>query len=325
LFYNKGTNLLIERTGIVPVTVGGSIASQNWGKVDFFGYELSVGWDDQIGKDFNYGISARFTWSDNKVKQGNFNAYDLNFPWNPQPGQSSDNGKWGYDYLGMFRTQADIDAFVSKYNITSMFTTKAEDLRPGMLYYRDIRGPLQADGSFAGPDGIIDNNDQVKLANKASAHYGFGMTLKAGYKGFSFDCVIAGSFGGWSEIDGRNLLERNIDNLYQNGVSYWGDVYDPTLNPGGKYPNPYFSDISLTPISTFWRKNSFRMRIRNANLNYSVPKSVTDRLKISSARVILTAINPLNLYNPFDYKDSDGAWDIYPVLRTFSVGLNVTL
>jgi hypothetical protein len=151
------------------------------------------------------------------------------------------------------------------------------------------------------------------------------MTLKAGYKGLGFECVITGSFGGWSEIDARSLLERNIDNLYQNGPEYWGDIFDPVLNPTGKYPNPYFSDINLNPTSTFWRNGATRLRVRNANLNYSIPKSLTDRLKISNARVMLTALNPLNLYNPFDYKDSDGAWDVYPVLRTFSAGINITL
>ncbi|WP_276501020.1 SusC/RagA family TonB-linked outer membrane protein [Terrimonas pollutisoli] len=325
LFYNKGTNMLIERTGVVPITVGGSIASQNWGAIDFFGYELGLGWEDNIGKDFTYGVSTRFSWADNKVKKGNFNDIDALYPWNDRPDQSSDNGKWGYDYLGMFYSQADIDGYVSKYNITSVFGTSVDNLRPGMLYYRDVRGSIKADGTFAGPDGVIDDNDQVKLSKKASNHYGFGMTLKAGFKGLNFECVIAGSFGGWSEIDGRNLLERNIDNLYQNGVSYWGNIYDPTLNPYGKYPNPYHGDISLTPVSDFWKVNGLRLRMRNANLNYSIPKSITDRLKINSARIVLSALNPLNFYNPFDYKDSDGAWDTYPVLRTYSVGVNVTL
>jgi TonB-linked SusC/RagA family outer membrane protein len=325
LFYNKGTNMLIERTGVVPITVGGSIASQNWGEIDFFGYELGVGWDGNIGKDFTYGINTRFAWSDNKVRKGNFNDFDSQFPWNGKAGESSDNGKWGYEYLGMFSTQSDIDAYVSKYNITSVFGTAPANLRPGMLYYRDVRGPINADGSFAAPDGVIDENDQVKLSKKESSHYGFGTTLKAGYKGISFECVLVGSFGGWSEIDARNLLERNIDNLYQNGPAYWSDIYDPTLNPGGKYPNPYHGDINLTPISEFWKVNSFRLRMRNANLSYTIPKSITERLKINNARVILTALNPFSLYNPYDYKDSEGAWDTYPVLRTYSFGLNITL
>jgi len=325
LVYNKGTNMLIERTGSVPVTVGGTVAAQNWAKVDFFGYEFSLGWDDKFGA-FNYGIDTRFSWYDNKVKQSNVNETEILSLWNARPGASNDNGKTGYVVLRMFRTQEEIDAYVEQYNITSVFGTPASDLKPGMLYYRDIRGELNvADGSFAGPDGVIDENDQIRLSKKASNHYGFGVTLKAGYKGFSFDCVIAGSFGGWSEIDGRNRLERNVDNLFQNGPAYWADVYDPELNPDGIYPNPYWEDINLKPVSDFWRVSSFRMRMRNFSVNYTIPRNLTERLKIGSARIVFSGVNPLNLYNPFSYKDSDGSWENYPVLRTYSLGVNVTL
>jgi TonB-linked SusC/RagA family outer membrane protein len=325
LFYSKGTNLLIERTGIIPVSVGGSIASQNYGAINAFGYELAVGWRDNVGKDFTYGIDARFSWSDNKVKKGDFNDFDMQFPWNRRPNQSQDFGKWGYDALGMFMNQADIDAYVSKHNITEMFDVNAVDFRPGMLYYRDVRGPIQADGTFAGPDGVIDENDQIRLSRKASNHYGFGVTLRASYKGFGFDCVIGGSFGGWAEIDSRNSLESRIGDLFQNNPKYWANIYDPDLNPSGTLPNPYWEDVNLTPVSNFWKVSSFRMRVINANLNYSLPKKITDYLKITNARFVVSALNPLNLFNPYDYKDPDGSWDVYPALRTISFGLNVTL
>lgn len=325
LFYSKGTNLLIERTGIVPITVGGSLAAQNYGAIDAFGYELALGWKGNIGKDFTYGIDTRFAWSDNKVKQGDFNEIEIQRPWNKQPGQSDDNGQWGYDALGMFRTQADIDAYISKHGVTSMFNVDAVDFKPGMLYYRDVRGPIQPDGSFAPPDGIIDEFDQIQLSKKKSNHYGFGVTLRAAYKGIGFDCVIGGSFGGWAEIDSRQALESRIADLFQNIPNYWADIYDPELNPNGSLPNPYWEDVSLKPVSNFWRVSSFRLRVINANLNYSVPKKITDFLKITNARVVVTALNPLNLYNPFSYKDPDGAWDVYPALRTISFGLNVTL
>lgn len=325
LFYNKATGMFIERTANVPVTVGGSVASENWGKIDFFGYEVGLGWNSTIGKNFNYGVEGRFTWADNKVHQGNYNDFEMQFPWFAHPGESSDFGKWGFDYLGMFRTQADIDAYVSKYNITSVFGTVPSALRPGMLYYRDVRGAVQADGSFAGPDGIIDDNDQIQLTKKASNHYGVGMTLKAGWKGLSFDCVIAGSFGGWSEYDARNLLETDIRNLYQNGPAYWADIYDPVLNPGGRFPNAYWDDINTAPVSEFWRVSGFRMRIRNASLSYTLPKRVTDFVRINGARAIISVLNPVNLYNPYTYKDSDGSWDVYPALRTISFGVNVSL
>ncbi|GAA0540572.1 TonB-dependent receptor [Chitinophaga japonensis] len=326
-FYNKATNMLMERTATVPLTVGGTLAAENWGKMDFYGYEIAVGWNDRIGNDFNYGIDLRFTWYDNKWKQGNFAETDKYYPWNKQAGKSDDIGVWGHDYLGMFKTQADVDAYVKEYGITSVFGTEAEDLRPGMLYYRDVRGALQPDGTFAGPDGIIDDNDQIQLAKKENNHYGFGVTLKAGYKGIGFDCVIGGSFGGWSEIDtkSRDRIETSINRAFQSRPVYWEDIYDPELNPGGKYPNPYWEDINLGPTSEFWRVSAFRMGIRNANLNYSLPKRVTERLRISNARFSLTMLNPLYFFNPFDYKAPEGAYDEFPNLRTYSFGVNLTL
>jgi TonB-linked SusC/RagA family outer membrane protein len=329
-FYNKGTNMLLERTGIVPVTVGGTIAPENYGEVDFFGYELALGWNDQKG-DFSYGIDTRFSWYDNKVKKGNFNDIDILSPWNPQPGHSSDNGIWGHDYLGMFRDQAEIDAYVEQYNITSVFETPADQLRPGMLYYRDVRGPLQEDKTFGAPDGIIDKNDQVRLAKRGENHYGYGVTLKLGYKSLSFDCVIAGSFGGWSQMDRMKLttneskLHSEISNSFESVPAYWNNIYDPDLNPAGTYPNPHHDNISLDPISSFWEVNSFRMRVRSFNINYNLPKRFASAIKVSSARVYLSGMNPLNLYNPFDYKDSEGAFDSYPVLRTFALGVNFSL
>ncbi|HET9278817.1 MAG TPA: hypothetical protein VFN95_11540, partial [Flavitalea sp.] len=132
-FYNKSTDMLIERTDNVPVTVGGSIASENWGSIDFFGYEMGLGWKDNIGKDFSYGIDTRFSWYDNKVKVGNFNPNDLLYPWNKRPGESSDNGRWGYDHLGLFHDQQEIDNYVKQNNITQVFGVAAQNLKPGML------------------------------------------------------------------------------------------------------------------------------------------------------------------------------------------------
>ncbi len=330
-FYNHATNMLIERTESIPLTVGGTVAAENWGEAKMFGYEIGLGWNDRIGKDFSYGIDARFSWYDNKVLKGNFNKQLEVFPWEKREGQSSDNGVWGYDNLGMFKTQADIDAYVKEYNITSFVfdddEVLAENFKPGMLYYRDVRGALQPDGTFAGPDGIINEYDQIQLAKKANNHYGFGFTFKLGYKDLNFNCVIGGSFGGWDEIDGtsRKKLNNDISRAFQSRPAYWADIYDEQLNPNGKYPNPHWDFVSLSPTSTFWQVSGFRMRMRNANLSYSLPKKVAQAIRVSNARINLTALNPINFYNPFDYKDSEGAYDIYPVLRTYSLGVNLTL
>lgn len=321
-YYNLGRNLLQEQTN-VPLTVGGTVAAQNYASVNSFGYEIGIGWNESRNKDFSYGIDFRFSWSDNKVLKGNFNETDILYPWNARPNTSSDFGTWGFQYLGMFKTQDDINNYVQKFGITEMMGVAAANLRPGMLYYADVRGALQADGTFAGPDGKVDNNDQILLSRKSSNHYSFGTTLRASYKGIAFDCVIGGSFGGWSEMDAFSPLQRNITSLFQSAPAYWADMWDPVLNPNGKYPNAYHSDVN-SELSSFWGVSAFRLRMVNANISYTLPKSVVNAAKINNARVILSALNPLNLYNPYSYKNSEGAWDSYPVLRTVSLGLNVT-
>src|SRR5690606_2115206 len=98
----------------------------------------------------------------------------------------------------------------------------------------------------------------------------------------------------------------------------------PELNPTGYYPNPHWKDISLTPASTFWQVPAFRMNVRSVNLGYTLPDRLTQAAKISNARLFLSAMNPLTLYNPFDYRDATAAYDVYPNLRTYSLGVNVT-
>ncbi len=322
-YYNHGYDILIERIGSVPPTVGGSVASQNYGKVDYFGYEFSLGWNDKVG-DFTYGINTRLSWSDDRVYRMNYNETDMLYPWRASYNRSSDLGQWGYDYLGMFRTQDEINAYVAEYGITQMLNVNAADLKPGMLYYRDVRGPLQADGTFAAPDGIVDSNDQIQLNDRASAHYGYGVTLKAGYKNFSLDVVIAGSFGGWNEITERDALNSDIRRNYTSLPVIWGNVYDPVLNPSGTMPNPAWQD-TYNVSSNFWKTSNFTMRITSFNLNYSLPKSITSALKINRANVFFSGLNPVYLANPFSYKDPTASWNAYPNLKTYSFGINLSL
>lgn len=326
-YFNHATNILIEVTANVPVTIGGSVASLNYGTVNSFGYEIGLGWADKIGSEFKYGIDLRLGWSDSKVIKLDYNDNDALYPWKASNGRSGDIGKWGYDVLGMFKNQQEINDYQSQYNIKSVFSqtiNATTPLKPGMLYYRDVRGPLQPDGTFAGPDGIIDENDQIQLSKKATNHYAFGSTLKASYKGIGFEAVISGSFGGWSDIDARKKMNSQISRTFASVPAIWGDIYDPVLNPGGTMPNPNYEAISLTPASNFWKVSSFRMRMTSFQVNYTIPKKFIEYLKISNARVYASALNPYNFYNPYSYRDSDTAYDVFPNLKTFSFGLNMT-
>lgn len=321
VYYNIGTNLLLNRTANVPFTIGGTPAAENFGSMDTYGYELSIGWNDRIGEDFKYGIDLRTGYSDNKYLKGNFDA--IIFPWTAsQQGKSTNVGIWGYDYLGMFKNQADIDAYVSKYNVTSVFNTPAAQLRPGMLYYKDVRSYDKTTNTFGAPDGKIDEYDQIKLSNDRPVN--IGGTLKVAYKSFSMNAVFNISWGGWSEIDSgvRKSLKSKIPQIVDNTVSIWNDIYDADLNPDGKMPNPAFETMN-SQISKFWSVNPFRVGVRNIQLSYALPESALKALNMSSCKFNLVGMNPFTIYNPYSYKEADASYMNYPTLRTISLGLNV--
>jgi TonB-linked SusC/RagA family outer membrane protein len=327
-YYNVEDDILLSRTANVPFTIGGSVASENFGRRDNYGYEFAVGWDDKIGGDFKYGVNVNFGWGDDRMVEGDFNPITSQYPWNPQPGERRDNGAWGYDYVGMLKTMDDVQAYINKYNIQTVFGVLAKDLRPGSLSYADVRGPFNpATSEFAPADGIIDSWDQIQLAKRRSTLFGMGTTLKFGYKGFTLNAVVTASFGGgFNEVDSqtRKSMNATINNGIDNRPSIWNNIYDPVLNPNGTMPNPYNEALNLTPSSSFWQRSATSLQMRNINLGYALPTRYTEALGISSCRLNLSAINPFILYNPFEYKAPNGAYDIYPELKTYSLGLNVS-
>ncbi len=316
-FLDKRRNMLSSRTSSVPAVIGAKVPTENYAKVNSFGYEVSLGWRDVIGKDWSYNVSSFLSWSDNKQllfdqDAGKYGTYLDGM------GLSSDRGKYGYEYLGMFRSKAQVDDFMAQNPGYKLFGKAPE---PGMLYYKDIRGPFnKATGQFDGPDGVITEDDQDFLTNKADNHYGLGLNFGASYKTFSLSVVMGMSFGGQGSTEGA---ARKKAQSYSNKPAFWSDHWTPE-NPNAAFPAPEYED-SYDKESAFWFKSSYSFRISNFNLSYTLPQNVVQKIGINNAKVFLVGTNPINFFNPYSYRDNAGAYNVYPNLRTFSLGLNVGL
>ncbi|MFI1772416.1 SusC/RagA family TonB-linked outer membrane protein [Thalassobellus citreus] len=336
-FYNIGTKLLVNFRDGVPFTVGGASTSTNFAEVDTWGKEISIGWTDTVGKDFSYGVNFNMGWYDNNKIKGNFTNPDNWLPWEDKQPGSSDIGTWGYDYVGMFKTQADIDNYIAETGITQIIGKTVAELRPGMLYYRDIRGPWDPETkTFAPKDGIVDRYDQIQLKKPAKGPQGFASTFRLAYKQFSLNTVLNVGWGGYREVGSAksSLDSDKIISNSENRPAFWANMYDPVLNPSGTIPN-LSKDVNggdegteggiNTVSSKFWQVSSFSLVMRNINLSYSLPKKITSKMGISRFKLNLVAINPFVLFNPYkDYGLSPyGSYDSYPRLKTYSLGLNI--
>lgn len=332
--FNREMLMNIQRS--VPSTVGTQSAATNLGEMDTWGYELSLTWKDKIGEDFKYSATLQTGYSDNKVKVMDFdNEYTYR---KIQQNDRSDIGSWGMQCIGMFRTFQDIEEYFDKYNITSYMGMSKDQIRPGMLIYKDVRGGKQNDGSYAGPDGIVDaNDDQVKLSNRSNP-YGATLNLKASWKGISFSTQFNVSWGGYSFIPG-NALKFYNDKEYTNMPSFWDpdkmysyqDIADNSgnivvhENLNGSLPNLAYATVN-SQTSNYWRVSGTRAKWNRVTIAYSLPKEWIQKMHLKNVRLNVTGQNLLSLYNPYPDKfiDPQMSYGRYPALRKWTIGLNLS-
>ena len=337
-YYDMGRELFTTFTGtsFYPTTVGTQATPENFGEVDTYGVELTLNWKDKIGKDFSYWVKLTTGYSDNKIKEAGFEAtpgFD-----DIVRGERSDRGVWGYECLGMFRSYQEIEEYFATNNITSYLGNSKENIHPGTLIYRDVRGQRNADGSYGEKDVVIDENDYVKISHRANNPYGLTMNFGASYKNFSFSAQFGASWGAYALMQ-TNLRQESYSNMeYKNVSAIWKDMYiyedvldasgnvTAAMNRNAKYPNLKYSAIN-GQASTFWKVSAANIRLRNLTVAYSLPKEWMKPLGISSCRLNLTCQNLLSFYNPYD----GGVWDTwagtygnYPNLRKFTLGVNVS-
>lgn len=315
-FYDHRYNMLTALTSSVPLLVGATLPSENYASVDGFGYEISLGWSNKITSDWSYKINTFLSWSDNKqlkvdVDKGKLGTYE------DPIGKSTDMGVQGYHYLGMFRTQQDVDSWLEK---NPNYTIFGAAPKPGMLYYQDIRGPKDASGQYTAPDGKITDADLDFLTKKANNHYGLGFNVSTTYKNLTVSAVMGASFGGQAVVESS---ARSQATLTANRPQFWADHWTPQ-NTQAAYPSPYYRD-AYNVVSEFWFVNALSAGMRNFNISYNLPAQASKKLGLNNLKVYLVAVNPFNFYNPYSYKTYSGSYDAYPTLRSFSLGLNLGL
>ena len=338
-YKERNREMLMNLAQNVPSTVGTQSASTNLGEMNSWGWEISLNWRDKIGKDFKYKVGLNTGYHDNEVLVMDFE--DDYIYRQILPGGRTDIGTWGMQCIGMFRSFQDIDEYFAKYNITSYMGMTKDQVRPGMLIYKDVRGAYnQETKTYEGPDGVVDaNNDQVCLSNRSNP-YGFTINLNAEWKGISLTAQMGASWGGYTLIPAEARGVASGSNIeFYNMPSFWNpddmyayqDVYDGSGNLVVKenrdayYPNLAYSINSNA--SSFWRVSAATVRLSRLTLAYTIPNNLYKSVGIKNIRVNITGQNLLNFYNPYPdgfMSPLAGAYGKYPNLRKWTIGFNLS-
>ncbi|MES2773813.1 MAG: SusC/RagA family TonB-linked outer membrane protein [Bacteroidota bacterium] len=286
----------------------------NYGRQISWGTEFSVGYRTKIGKDWGLNLDANFGWTNSQLLQSFYNETFLGQYGNDQLGiaigrdpRTYNSNNIGYIAKGILRTQADVDALLSK---NPNYLIGGVKPQVGFMDFEDIN----RDGQ------ITEAGDATLMYDRTTALIGFGFTIGATYKSFKLQMNLNLSIGGKRFYDSE---ARKVPTTTQNAAKFWVDQWSPE-NPNGTFPR---SDAPLiTANSTMWAVNGTQSRINNAVLSYQLPKTLSSRLKIPELRFILTGTNLWNIANPLKYKDPyTSNFANYPVLRTISLGVNASL
>ena len=311
----------------LPTILGIAVPNVNNLNMTSKGWELQVSWRDQI-RDFRYGVTLAL--SDNQVVIDKY----------PNPskdlGQTYYDGAhlgdlWGYQTIGIAKTQAEMDAHLAKVDQSSM----GSNWGAGDIMYADLDG----DGVISAKDNTADNHgDKVLLGNK-TPRYNFGLNLDAAYKGFDLKVFFQGTLKrDYMPGSGAESM------MFWGAVGYWQtNFFEPHLdyfrpadttsplgaNVDGYYPRPLESDKNRKAQSRYMQ-NAAYCRLKNVTLGYTLPADLTKKFYVNNLRFFVSAENLFTITNLCDTFDPEtigvGNWEgcTYPLSKTISFGLSAT-
>lgn len=303
-FFRHTYDILGDRLASLPTTFGANMPSENYAVMDSKGFEIEVGYQDRIGSDFQYWVKGNLGYAKNKIiekdEAENLRAYKTTVGLNS-------NRKMGYVATDIIRTQEDLDALPDGYLI---FGAKPE---LGMLNYKDIRGAESDE-----PDGKVDENDQEWIINYTTPPINYGFSLGGTWKGFGLELFFQGVAGSKRLIDVRSTDWAQEEAPF----AFWKDHWTPE-NPDAAFPR--VSRHNAGQESTFWVRDASFLRLKNVNLSYTFPKSITSKLKIEQLKLFLTGTNLCLLQNKIKYYDPENSSITdYPNMRNYSFGVNLS-
>lgn len=142
-------------------------------------------------------------------------------------------------------------------------------------------------------------------------------------------------FQGAADVKGflQNETIGNLEGMTGKPTTLFRDSWDAETNPNGKFPRPLTGTSGFTQNSSsanpsdFWIINSSYLRMKNFQIGYTLPKSVSDFIRIPRIRVYYSGQNLLTFtgFNDgFDPEAPAGARAYYPQVKVNTFGLNVT-
>lgn len=308
-WYRRNTKDMLTAGQALPAVLGTSVPQENAADMKTVGWEVSLEWNDRLSNGFGYHIKG--VLSDYQASITKF-SNPTKLLGTHYVGEKL-NEIWGYVSNGLF--QSDEDAKAADQSYLSGGSWGAGDVK-----YEDLNN----DGKIDIGKNTLDDSGDRKIIGNSTPRYSYGITAGFDYKGFDFemfwqgigkrDYWLGGSqFWGFTD-EWCTPLTSSLD--------YWTednrDAYFPRLHHYGVNGGNH-------QVSTRYLQNAAYLRLKNVVLGYTIPSSITEKVKISRLRVFVQGENLLTFTPLIDSYDPETLNNMtYPINKKISVGLNLT-
>jgi TonB-linked SusC/RagA family outer membrane protein len=303
-YYIKETSDILIKPAYIAVVGEGGDRYANGASMENKGYEISLGYRNKTAFGLNYDINANISGFKNKITKLPVEVE------NSYGGRAGDNilGRpygsfYGYVADGIFQTQDEVDDHV-----------KQDGKGVGRIRYKNL-----------------DTDDEITAMDRTwigcpYPDFSYGLNIYMEYKGFDLNVFFQGIQG--NVLD--NWVKKqtdfwSIDDVNSNKGRRLLDAWSPT-NPDSTIPalqNTNSNDEGR--FSTYYVEDGSYMKLRNIQLGYTVPASITNKVKMERLRFYVSGQNLFTLQaKDFTGVDPENPGFGYPIPMTCTVGFNVT-
>lgn len=316
-FKEYRTNILMDRLAFSTFGLQADTKA-NVGEASSRGIDMSVDYNAIFGNGAWLTGRGNFTYARGqfeKVEEPDYSAT----PWLSRVGQPIGQ-QWGYIAERLFVDDMEVLNSPAQ-------TFSGSIVRGGDIKYRDING-----------DDKITALDRVPIGYPTTPEIIYGFGLSGGFKGFDASVFFQGSARSSFWVDANATApfinhswdgdpfasyEKNNALLQEYADSYWSeanrDIYAtwPRLSDS--------SEPNNTTRNTWFMQNGSFLRLKSAEVGYTIPKNITDKVGLNDARFYLSGTN-LMVFSKFKMWDPEmgGNGLGYPVQRVVNLGVQVS-
>jgi TonB-linked SusC/RagA family outer membrane protein len=312
VFTEHRTNILQSRADIPREQGLWSTPQVNIGEAMGKGVDVSLDYNHSFNRDLWVVGRANFTYAHSEYEYYEEVPWaELGAPWRAHAGRPV-NQQEGYIAQRLF---------IDEHDVATSARQDFSEYGAGDIKYKDMNG-----------DEVINELDLAPIGYPSVPEINYGFGLSAGYRGFDASFFFSGSARSsffTSASDMAPFVQRTADSRILEGglTQYIADSHwtEQSQDPYAHWPRLSNTHITNNEVASTWfqHDNSY-LRLKSAELGYSLPHKTVQKLRLSTLRIYFSGTN-LALISNFKL------WDIelgsngmnYPLQRVVNVGLNV--